>query len=235
MSERLEGPLEAIPEIANLVVTFFGLYQIAETVYGQTHSYWIAGASMLLVLGIVAMPLVRWVRRPDLFKLYGLSVHERVVVVESQHAVSVCEDGTGSAEVRRNMLFLENPRHGDLRDIFELSEQLDLNDLVYESPDALEVSRRRISGQRVAIYWIPRALPGLTRLYQHSFRFTARTNFLDPGNYWELLVDMPIGAWRLDLRSRKPIVSALAFRGPRGFHFRERRTALPLRTYTSGD
>lgn len=219
MSEKFDHPLEAVPEIVNFLLALFGLYQIWQTVYDHTHNYKLALVSIVFVLIPISFPFIRWVQRPDLYKLYGLSVQRRAVITSSLHDVSVGDDGIALASTTRTIVFLEKPKTGDLRDIFEFSEALPPTQFNYESPDAAEIKRVRIGKQRLAIYWIPKSFPGRNQQYEHSVSWKGLGYFFDPGNYFVALADMPTGIYRLRLRTKKPIHYALAFRKPRRLNF----------------
>lgn len=117
--------------------------------------------------------------------------------------------------VKKQLVFLESPGEGDLRDIFGSNTELSPSQFVYQSPDANELRRVQIDSRKLAVYWKPKSNPGRHQLYEHTYSWTLPTNLLEPGNTWVILTDMQMGKCILEIESSRPITYAAAFDLPR--------------------
>ena len=138
-------------------------------------------------------------------------------VICPEHAKAICIDATWRAEVtvRQKLVFLQLPQRGDLHDTCPLEGETTFESLRFHSPDAVEVSRRRVGRRAAAIVWEPRTRPTPYALYEHQYSWSP------PGSYEQLAVfaevefEVRTGVFVLEMITPQAFEAAVVFERPR--------------------
>lgn len=110
--------------------------------------------------------MTRWLRRG--FRRIGIDIPFRhVVCPEELKRITIDLQWRATVTTRREMVFLEQPGDGDLYDIVPVDSQAGGDSHLLESPDAVDIGHRRVSGH-VRLYWQPRDSIVKYAVYTHE-------------------------------------------------------------------
>lgn len=167
--------------------------------------------------------------------LRGIGLHlpfPSVICPELRKTVHIEPDWRARVVTRRTLVFTKPPRRGDLCDRFAIDPAAPLETLFYDSPDAIEVGRRRPNKHTLAIDWLPREPVSRYTLYYHEdtwmapethrrpaiaseFRCDMKTGavtieFVTPG-FFEAGIGFPLSRWRTPRTERRLMKRALGY------------------------
>jgi hypothetical protein len=109
--------------------------------------------------------VTRWLRRS--FRRVGIDVQfDRVVCPEELKTIAIDLQWRATVTLRRQMVFLEQPVEGDLRDVVPVLPR-DGDSRLLDSPDSIDIARRSLAAH-TRIYWMPREPITEYAVYTHE-------------------------------------------------------------------
>jgi len=126
----------------------------------------------------------------------------------------VAEDGRTEVTVRRTLVFLDVPEDGDLRDAVPVDPGTDLDSFIHESPDAVEIGRRR-RRHRTLVTWRPRQDIVPYTLYEHQNGWSSLGSLQQAAMYTEVRCDTRTGILALQMTPPASPAAAVVFKRPR--------------------
>jgi hypothetical protein len=144
---------------------------------------------------------------------FGLDVpFTSVVCPEEIKTIAIDLQWRATVTVRRQMVFLERPGEGDLRDIVPLDADAHVSDLP-ESPDAIDIGRRPL-GASTCIYWRPREPVVEYALYTHERSWMTDAHDIKDVLCTELVCRGRTGSMTIEIIAPVAYASAVAFKLP---------------------
>jgi hypothetical protein len=138
-----------------------------------------------------------------------------VICAETSKRIAIEGDWRARVTTRQTLVFTEQPCPGDLRDSFAFDPGTPPETLFYDSPDAVEVGRRRRSRNSLQIAWLPKAPVTLYALYAHEdtwLRYDSHRQSAIAAHY---RCDMKTGAFGIEFTTPGLFEAGVMFRSPR--------------------
>lgn len=138
-------------------------------------------------------------------------------VICAEHVKSIWIDNDWRARVttKRTLIFLSEPGDGDLRDTYTLGPEQTLERVVYDSPDAVEITRERRRDDTIVIYWRPRVPITKYALYVHQDTWIPSTPYQQAAIFTEYRCEGKTGAYATEIVTPLAFETAVAFKRPR--------------------
>lgn len=138
-----------------------------------------------------------------------------VICAEHVKSVWIENDWRARVTTKRTLIFLSQPSDGDLRDSYTLATGQTLERVVYESPDALEITRAQQRDDTVVIYWRPRGPITKYALYVHEDTWIPPTPYQQAAIFTEYRCEGKTGAFAAEIVTPLAFETAVAFKRPR--------------------
>ena len=153
--------------------------------------------------------------RPSLQRI-GVNVPFRgVICVEGTQTISIDQEWHASITTRRKLVFLEQPSAEDLSDTYGLGVGEPIDDVMYTSPDAVELRRDRKVPGRLTVYWWPREPIALYTLHEHEAAWRPLAAFDASALCVEYKCDMRTGVFSIECLAPRQLETAVLFKRPR--------------------
>ena len=156
--------------------------------------------------------MTRWLRRS--FRRCGLDVpFTRVVCPEEVKTISIDPQWRATTTVRRQMVFLEQPVDGDLRDIVPVAPGASGDSRVLASPDATDIGRRPFA-TGTCVYWRPRQPIIEYAVYTHERSWIAPAHEVKDVLCTELICRGKVASLGIEIVAPASYETAVAFKLP---------------------
>lgn len=147
-----------------------------------------------------------------------------VICTELSRTVYIESDWRARVMTRRALVFSAQPIAGDLRDRFPVESGSPLEILFYDSPDAIEVGRKRRDARTLEIQWLPKQPVTRYALYHHEDKWMAPESQKKTAVWTQYCCDMKLGVFSIEFVTPGHFEAGVAFRRSRWRHFRTERT-----------
>lgn len=138
-----------------------------------------------------------------------------VICPELVRTIWIENDWRARVSVKRQLVFLEHPGERDLRDIYPAGPGEDLDQLAYDSPDAIELSREKRRDGSLAVYWQPRGPITPYALYEHQDSWVPPTSHQQAAIFAEYRTEGKTGVVGTEIITPQTFETAVAFERPR--------------------
>ncbi|HSL23130.1 MAG TPA: hypothetical protein VK886_16485 [Vicinamibacterales bacterium] len=149
-----------------------------------------------------------------------------VICPELTKTVYIESDWRARMITRRTLVFTSLPRPGDLSDLFAVDPGTPPEVLFYDSPDAVEVGRRRRDAHTLLIEWMPRQTVTRYALYRHEDTWIAPDTQKKSAVSAQFTCDMKTGAFLVEFITPGQFEDGVAFRAPKWRRFRSERSLM---------
>ena len=149
-----------------------------------------------------------------------------VICPELTKTVYIESDWRARMITRRTLVFTALPRTGDLSDVFAIDPAQPLEVLFYDSPDAVEVARRRRNATSLLIDWMPRQPVTRYALYRHEDTWIAPDTQKKAAVSAQFTCDMKTGSFIVEFITPGQFEAGIAFRSPKWRRFRTERSLM---------
>ena len=161
----------------------------------------------------IAQPMTRWLRR--MLRQVGLDVpFSRFVCPEEVKTIAIDPQWQATVTIRRQMVFLERPEKGDLRDVVPVVRDAHFERHVHASPDALDTGHRSV-GANTFIYWMPRVPIIEYAVYTHERSWIAPAGDVRDVLCTEVMCRGKVGVMAIEILAPVVYETAVAFKLPR--------------------
>ena len=149
-----------------------------------------------------------------------------VICPEWQKTVCIESDWRARVITKRTLVFTGLPNPGDLRDNFPIDRDSALEVLFYDSPDAVEVARKKRGSHALQISWMPKGPVVPYALYHHE------DSWIHPASHKCAAVaahyhcDMKTGMFDIEFVTPGLFENGVAFRLPRWRRLRKERSLI---------
>jgi hypothetical protein len=158
------------------------------------------------------------------FRRLGLPVpFGGVICTELTRTIYVESDWRARVVTRRALVFSASPVPGDLRDQFPIEPGSPLEILFYDSPDAMEVGRRRRGPRTLDIQWLPKQPVTRYTLYRHEDTWVAPESQKKSAIWAQFRCDMKMGVFSIEFVTPGLFEAGIVFRKKRWRNFRTER------------
>jgi hypothetical protein len=138
-----------------------------------------------------------------------------VICAEQVKSIWIDNDWRARITTKKTLVFLSEPSDGDLHDSYTLGEGQTLERVVYDSPDAVEITRERRRDDTVVIYWRPRGPITKYALYVHQDTWIPPTPYQQSAIFTEYRCEGRTGAFAAEIVTPLAFEMAVAFKRPR--------------------
>jgi hypothetical protein len=149
-----------------------------------------------------------------------------VICPEWQKTVCIESDWRARVTTRRSLVFTEPPDPGDLRDTFPIDPETALEILFYDSPDAVEVSRKRRGAHALQIAWMPKEPIIRYALLRHEDSWIHPASHKCAAVAAHYRCDMKTGMFAIEFVTPGLFETGVAFRRPRWRRLRSERSLI---------
>jgi hypothetical protein len=149
-----------------------------------------------------------------------------VICPEWQKTISIESDWRARVTTKRALVFTELPDPGDLRDTFPIDPDSALEILFYDSPDAVEVSRKRRGAHTLQISWMPKNPVIQYALYRHEDSWIHPASHKCAAVAAHYRCDMKTGVFAIEFVTPGSFEAGVAFRRPRWRRLRSERSLI---------
>ena len=157
--------------------------------------------------------MTRWLRRT--FRRCGLDVpFTGVVCPEEVKTISIDPQWRATTTVRRQMVFLERPVEGDLRDIVPVASGAGGDSRILASPDGTDIGRRPL-GTGTCVYWKPREPIIEYAVYTHERSWSTPAHDVKEVLCTELVCRSKVATLGIEIVAPASYETAVAFKLPR--------------------
>jgi hypothetical protein len=217
MNSEIKKIWQRLKGLVSFVAVVFGIYKIFDQQSLQTYS----GEISLIVVACfiwLAGPTIISFIKPALFKQFKIPFNPETIINTYRHTrVKIQKDGTADVEIKKYLVAIDDYKKNDLRDLFSMARYKEINDVPYISRDAVEISRKYLTGNKMVITWKPKKVMHLFCEYLHTFEWKIPSSFNYPANYYEFYSDMNIGKHKIIIHSKKPILKSMVYLQPKYF------------------
>jgi hypothetical protein len=169
-------------------------------------------------LGSCCVPPVPMIERAirKLARRCGLNLPFRgVVCAEQVRTIYIEPDWHARITVKKTLVFLEQPGERDLYDTYSVGHGERLEQLAYDSPDAMQVAREDRKDGSVVIYWQPRVDIIPYALYMHQDTWVPPTAYKQAAIFAEYRSDGRTGVAVTEIVTPMTFEAAVVFERPR--------------------
>jgi hypothetical protein len=138
-----------------------------------------------------------------------------VICAEHLKSIWIENDWRARVTTKRTLVFLSQPNDGDLCDSYTLGAGQTLERVVYESPDAVEISREQRRDDTVVVYWRPRGPITKYALYVHQDTWIPPTPYQNAAIFTEYRCEGKTGTFATEIVTPLAFETAVAFKRPR--------------------
>lgn len=149
-----------------------------------------------------------------------------VICPELSRTVHIESDWRARIVTRRALVFTGTPVPGDLRDRFAIEPGSPLEILFYDSPDAVEVGRRRRDPHVLEIEWMPKQMPLRFGLYRHEDTWICPESQRKSAVSAQYRCDMKMGAFTIEFITPGLFEGGILLRHPGWRHVRSERALM---------
>jgi hypothetical protein len=149
-----------------------------------------------------------------------------VICPEHLKTVSIEADGRARVDVRETLVFLQQPRPGDLSDLCSVAPDAPLTSFTRQSADAIDLSQRLVGKETVVIDWKPKNAIVPYALYDHQYSWFPPGSHSQPALCAEFQCEKRTGAFVLEMITPQSFETAVAFPRPGWQHMRSQRTLI---------
>jgi hypothetical protein len=129
--------------------------------------------------------------------------------------ISIDRDWRAQATVKQALVFLDVPESGDLHDTCAVDPGLALESFVFQSPDAVEVGRRKLGRNAIVATWEPRTRVTPYAIYDHQFSWFPSGSHSQPALSTEFHCDQKTGTFMFEMITPESFEAAVVFERPR--------------------
>ena len=163
----------------------------------------------------------------DAFRRIGINLpFTGVICPEWQKTILIESDWRAHVTTRRTLVFTDPPHQGDLRDNYPIDPDSALEILFYDSPDAVEVGRRRRGAHTLQISWMPKDPVLRYALYHHEDSWIHPASHKCAAVAAHYRCDMKTGLFTIEFVTPGSFETGVAFRRPRWRRFRSERSLI---------
>lgn len=149
-----------------------------------------------------------------------------VICAEMTKRIVIENDWRARILSQRTLVFTGTPGPGDLRDTYTIVPGSPAETLLYDSPDGIEVARRRSNPHTLVVDWLPRHAITRYALYLHEEAWTAPESYRKAALSAQYACDMKTGAFSIEFLTPALFETGVLFRAPRWRHFRTERSLM---------
>lgn len=157
----------------SVLLACFGVSRLLREVATATASPFLTSAAAAVIGSAFLGPFLFHLVSPPALRAFGLGkLRGQRVCIATKKRVEIAEDYQATVSVTRRWVFLGEPHDEDLFDSYSIDPNLDIGDPPYDSPDAIEVGRKRVPPNRLTIFWRSKTpiLPFVEHTHQDSWR-----------------------------------------------------------------
>ncbi len=138
-------------------------------------------------------------------------------VICAEYAKLVCIEPKGQARItiQQKLVFLDVPDDGDLRDTCPIEPGVTIENFRMQSPDAVEIGRRRLGRKAVAVEWKPRSAITPYAIYEHEHSWMPQGLFDQLAVWTEFQCAPRTGKFLLEMITPQEFSEAVVFERPR--------------------
>lgn len=163
----------------------------------------------------------------DAFRRIGIRLpFSGVICPEWQKTICIESDWRARVTTRRALVFTEPPSAGDLRDNFPIDPDSALEILFYDSPDAVEVGRKRRGAHTLQISWMPKDPVVRYAMYRHEDSWMHPASHKCAAVAAHYRCDMKTGMFAIEFVTPGLFEAGVAFRRPRWRRLRTERSLI---------
>lgn len=207
------GPSQAGIGVA---LAFYGLLQLIRDTRDWSHSIVVATLATIMILVILLAPFLYHLLVASSFREIG---HERFkserVCAKHEKRIQVFADRTAWVAVKRTFVFLEQPHEDDFYDSYAIDPTLEIKNFKYHSEDAVEVGRRRISPDKISVFWRPKSPIRPFIPYVHDDAWSPPVRYDQPAAFSSFICTEEVGEVNVRLELPFDVEYVCLFRRPR--------------------
>jgi hypothetical protein len=135
----------------------------------------------------------------------------------AEYSKTICLDTKWQARitVQQKLVFLDMPEDGDLRDTCPLESGVTIEGFRRQSPDSVEIGRRRLGRNAIAVEWRPRAAVTPYAIYEHEHSWTPHGSVDQAAMWTEFQCEARTGTVLLEMVTPQEFSTAVIFERPR--------------------
>ena len=103
-----------------------------------------------------------------------------VICSEHLKTITIDVDGRARVDVRETLVFLHQPKSGDLYDSCSIDPKSPLSSFIRQSPDATDTGQRLIGKDTVVVDWKPKGAIVPYALYDHQYSWYPEGSHTQP-------------------------------------------------------
>jgi hypothetical protein len=138
-------------------------------------------------------------------------------VICAEYLKSICIDAGWKAKVlvRQKLVFLDVPELGDLRDTCPVDKETTFENFIIQSPDSVEIGRRRLGRSAIVVDWEPRSRITPYALYEHEHSWFPMGSYEQLSLSTEFQCEARTGLFVFEMLTPQSFETAVVFERPR--------------------
>jgi hypothetical protein len=149
-----------------------------------------------------------------------------VICSEHLKTVTIDVDGRARVDVRETLVFLHQPKSGDLFDSCSIDAKAPLTTFIRQSPDAVDTGQRLIGKDTVVVDWKPKGAVVPYALYDHQYSWYPEGSHTQPALCAEYHCEKRTGNFVFEMITQQGFEVAVSFPRPGWLHTRSERTLI---------